>query len=271
MNDIIGHKFGLWTVFRRDEQKHSGGSYYICRCECGTERAVVKHDLISGKSWHCGCQSEKVRKRTTELILQRKLNGEYQNKPIDIIGRRYGKLVVLKQLTPGFASRSDFLCRCDCGNEVIKSYNALQAGVRSCGCLSKEKRFDLHGKKFGRLTVLEYISPQNIENEIPSKQRWKNSYGGWIGMWKCRCECGSICYVSTRSLLHGNITSCGCVDKREDLTGKRFGRLVVLEEIPIGDEFYNKFKKRKSDYWKCMFTPIKKGRRTAVHGGTAPL
>jgi len=36
--DIIGQRFGLWTVLRRDKEKHPGGTYYICRCDCGTER-----------------------------------------------------------------------------------------------------------------------------------------------------------------------------------------------------------------------------------------
>lgn len=64
--DIIGQRFGLWTVLRRDKEKHPGGTYYICRCDCGTERAVVKHALLSGASWHCGCQSAEVRKRAKE-------------------------------------------------------------------------------------------------------------------------------------------------------------------------------------------------------------
>ena len=69
---------------------------------------------------------------------------------------------------------------------------------------------------------------------------------------RCKCECGSICYASTQRLLKREITSCGCAKKRENLTGKRFGRLVVLEEIPAGDPFYNRYKKAKSDYWKCQ-------------------
>lgn len=170
---------------------------------------------------------------------------------INLVGHRFGKLVVLEQLTPGFPSKSDFRCRCDCGNEVVKSYSALRSGVKSCGCLSKERQFDLLEKKFGRLTVLEYIPPKEIEKEVPSDQRWKNSYGGWIGMWKCQCECGNIRYATTQSLLKGNVTSCGCINQREDLTGKRFGRLVVIEKIPAGDPFYKRFKKAKRDYWKC--------------------
>ena len=178
-------------------------------------------------------------------------------KPLDLIGKKFGKLIVLEQLTPGPASKSDFLCRCDCGNEVVKSYHALQSGVKSCGCISKSKQADLTGKKFGILTILKYIPPKDIEKEVPLEQRWKNSYGGWLGMWKCRCECGNTFYATTQRLLKGQATSCGCEKKREDLSGKRFGRLVVLEEVPSGNPFYKRFKRTKSGYWKCQCDCVK--------------
>ena len=181
-----------------------------------------------------------------------RLDKEMIQTRVDLIGQRFGKLIVLEQLTPGPASKSDFRCQCDCGNEVIKSYRSLRCGVKSCDCISKSKQADLTGRKFGTLTVLEYIPPKDIEKEVPFEQRRKNSYGGCLGMWKCRCECGNTFYATTQRLLKGHVTSCGCKKKREDLTGKRFGRLVVLEEVPAGDPFYKMFKKTKSDFWKCQ-------------------
>lgn len=41
--------FGLWTVL--DEI----GKRWLCRCECGTVRRVVRFDLSSGRSKNCGC------------------------------------------------------------------------------------------------------------------------------------------------------------------------------------------------------------------------
>lgn len=250
--DIIGQHFGLWTVLRRDEQKHPGGTYYICRCDCGTERAVVKHALLSGASWHCGCQSTEVRKRANEKKAEKRLNGEYKKKPINLVGQRFGRLVVLEQLSPGFATKSDFRCRCDCGNEVIKSYELLRAGVQSCGCLNREKIIDLKGRKFGMLTALEYIDPENVESVVPANQRKKSGAGSYHGLWKCQCDCGNTRYVQGGKLLDGSTKSCGCANRREDLTGQTFGRLTVLEEVPKGDEFYNQFKKTTSGYWKCQ-------------------
>lgn len=45
----VGQKFSRWTVVA--EQK--GG--WLCRCDCGTERAVKPFDLTSGKSKSCNC------------------------------------------------------------------------------------------------------------------------------------------------------------------------------------------------------------------------
>lgn len=55
-----------------------------------------------------------------------------------MIGRRFGHLIVLKQVGKNFAGRRMFLCRCDCGSErdVVGKY--LRNGdTRSCGCVTR--------------------------------------------------------------------------------------------------------------------------------------
>lgn len=56
------------------------------------------------------------------------------------------------------------------------------------------KILDLVGKKYGRLTVLEYGELDNRGKSI----------------WKCRCECGSIGVFRGTHLISGHTTSCGC-------------------------------------------------------------
>lgn len=64
------------------------------------------------------------------------------------------------------------------------------------------KFIDLSGQKFGRLTVIE---------------RTKN-YKGRV-FWKCLCECGNYCYISTKTLRNNTAKSCGCL--RIDLLKQR--------------------------------------------------
>lgn len=88
------------------------------------------------------------------------------------------------------------LCRCDCGNLKEVDINKLHSGhTKSCGCLN-HKKMDLVGKRFGRLTVLEFAYNEDKKN-----------------YWKCRCDCGNICYVCTAWLTNGTTVSCGCKNK----------------------------------------------------------
>ena len=52
-------------------------------------------------------------------------------------------------------------------------------------------------------------------------------------VWKCRCDCGGTIHLDTRCLQRGKVRDCGCRTKvrpgQNDLTGRRFGRLVCLE------------------------------------------
>lgn len=63
---------------------------------------------------------------------------------IDLVGKRFGRLVVLKK-TSSITDRARWVCRCDCGTEVIIiSGSLLQEKTKSCGCLRAEKsRFNL--------------------------------------------------------------------------------------------------------------------------------
>lgn len=53
--------------------------------------------------------------------------------------------------------------------------------------------------------------------------------------WLCKCDCGNEKVIDQALLISGSTNSCGCLNKergalrRKDLTGQRFGRLVVIE------------------------------------------
>ena len=55
--DIIGRKFGRWTVLRRSDRINSQGyrAYLWCRCECGVTREVQRCGIVAGASKSCGC------------------------------------------------------------------------------------------------------------------------------------------------------------------------------------------------------------------------
>lgn len=71
---------------------------------------------------------------------------------------------------------------------------------------------DISGRTFGRFTVLP-LPPE------------LNKYGTY--MWWCQCECGNKCLVRGTWLRNGHSKSCGCL-RRDDLTGRKIGRLMVV-------------------------------------------
>jgi hypothetical protein len=56
-----------------------------------------------------------------------------------LVGRRFGRLVVLRDAGTGVHGKSQWLCRCDCGEERTTDARSLMAGhTSSCGCLRRE-------------------------------------------------------------------------------------------------------------------------------------
>jgi hypothetical protein len=80
---------------------------------------------------------------------------------------------------------------------------------------------DLTNKQFNRLTVIKRVESYKVNGIY----------------WECLCSCGNSSIVSSYSLLHDKVKSCGCWRKEsatirgkkkvKNLVGKRFGRLVV--------------------------------------------
>lgn len=90
---------------------------------------------------------------------------------------------------------------------------------------AKRKRgADLTGLVFGRLTVTGFAGSQ-----VYGKNK--------VRTWTCQCECGGTTVTTTQCLDTGRAKSCGCLQhealagaqtaKALDLTGKRFGKLLV--------------------------------------------
>lgn len=55
-----GQTCGRWTIMSRGKTDKRKRIYWLCRCECGTEREVEGVTLRSGASKACGCYSADV-------------------------------------------------------------------------------------------------------------------------------------------------------------------------------------------------------------------
>ena len=219
--DIKGQKFGKLTAIHLEYIKN-GRAYWSCLCECGKSKIVLGKNLRSGATYHCGCL-------TSELISKARIN------KIDLVGNTYGRLTVIEKLEKFKRNRTYYRCKCSCGNETIVYGGSLSNGeTKSCGCIVSEKnRVDISGKRFTKLVAIKPVGTNNKQNVV----------------WQCQCDCGNLINCTTVSLTSGNTKSCGCIrsdivhSRLEDLTNKRFGRLIVKKLAYI---------KNRTRYWECL-------------------
>ena len=60
--------------------------------------------------------------------------------PYDIIGCRFGRLIVVERVENTAYNKAQFKCKCDCGNYKNVAAKSLRSGAtKSCGCLSLER------------------------------------------------------------------------------------------------------------------------------------
>lgn len=60
-------------------------------------------------------------------------------KPTNMVGQRYGKLVVLEEATLEQSREAYWSCQCDCGeNTVVRGSNLRNGNTKSCGCARAE-------------------------------------------------------------------------------------------------------------------------------------
>ena len=72
----------------------------------------------------------------------------------NLIGRRFGRLVVVAESPERKHGRKTWICRCDCGNETAVIDTSLGKATNSCGCLRRERAAGLnlkHGMHKDRL------------------------------------------------------------------------------------------------------------------------
>ena len=57
--NLIGNRYNRFIVISFSEVKN-GHSKWNCKCDCGNEKIVLGHSLISGRSQSCGCLQKEL-------------------------------------------------------------------------------------------------------------------------------------------------------------------------------------------------------------------
>lgn len=158
--------------------------------------------------------------------------GILKKRDTNLLGRKFGRLKVVKKTDRKQYGKNVWVCECDCGGTIELNASTIKSGnTRSCGCFKKDlmaaKASDLLGRKFGRLTAIEKTDVRNGNKVV----------------WRCSCSCGESSLVDSVSLTSGNTKSCGClvrektsIRRKIDLTGKTFGRLTAIKAVGISEK-----------------------------------
>ena len=73
-NRMIGKRFGRLVVLRFTREGNSHHKYFLCRCDCGSEKEVSRTHLVTGKTSSCGCLWQQNKRE------YRKIHGESKTK-----------------------------------------------------------------------------------------------------------------------------------------------------------------------------------------------
>lgn len=176
--DLTGKVFGKLTVISEHPERTPQGSVqWVCQCECGNSTIVSGDNLRRNHTLSCGCQKKE----------------SAQARVIDLVGQRFGKLVVVERADT-IDRQLYWWCQCDCGKIIRVCGNNLKQGkTKTCGCTPSKKPNDLTNQRFGKLTALELF--------------YKNDRV----YWHCKCDCGNFTDVAAAHLSGGKTQSCGCI------------------------------------------------------------
>lgn len=156
MEDLVGYQFNDQEVLSFSRTSKNRAKLWWVKCHCGKVRELSTSTIKKGENKSCGC-----------LV---KLN---------LVGQRFGKLLVLEKVEPASKWRSRWMCQCDCGSVLeINGTDFVHGKTKSCSCLLREKRSQskkIHGMSNHRLSKIYDCMRQRCYNKNHGQYQ---DYGG---------------------------------------------------------------------------------------------
>lgn len=153
MKNLVGEKFGKLTVTKI--VKHNKKMLWECQCDCGNKIYTNTCRLTTGHNRSCGCI-----------------------KKLDLIGKKYGKLLVIKKLESNKHKKRIWECKCDCG-KIINITTSILKKQKSCGCgraiTIKQKMWKGYGKISGSYwsSIRLGAKSRSLEFNISIEDAWE--------------------------------------------------------------------------------------------------
>ena len=149
--DMTGERFGrLVCLYPEETRGTTSSTLWHCRCDCGNECSVPRHQLVHGYTKSCGCLGHPPLK--------------------DYVGKKFGNLTVSR-----YVGKKNGLnlwdCVCDCGTKCTVGQTNLQSGkTKSCGCLAQKALLD-------NILPIDGTSVRSLERSLSGKLNKRNRSG----------------------------------------------------------------------------------------------
>ena len=97
LKDLTGKRFGLLLVIGQAGKNKHGQPKWLCQCDCGKTKLVKHEVLVKSAINSCRCKHREVK---------------------NLLGQRFGRLVVVSLAARNRHHQPQWLCQCDCGNKI---------------------------------------------------------------------------------------------------------------------------------------------------------
>lgn len=242
--DILGQKFGRWTVLEEIAERKNESVYWKCKCDCGNTGAISGNGLRTGLSKSCGCLM-RVRKINPdrELAIFKRLYGGLINRNRKCKNKN---IITIKE----FIELSKLNCHyCNSSpSNTAKEYNGKISNTRfnytgldqiiandgyvkdnvvpcciNCNRIKGVMKqtdfknlvvniYNNWAKKSIGSIILLYQHGEIIGRKIGKITVLNKTINKKFGnsVWNCVCECGKQIHLATFEIRTKRITSCGC-------------------------------------------------------------
>lgn len=214
--DLKNKIFGDFKVIYRTEapkniDNNNQSVYWLCQCQKCKSYILKRATALRNNKNICDCSRKNISKDLTNQI--------------------FGKLTVLYDTGKRSKNRNIIWhCKCECGNECeVTTANLQQHTVQSCGCLATN---NLENQRFGKLIALYPINKRSPQGTI---------------IWKCLCDCGNECEITSDKLKSGNTQSCGCLHSKNEA---KIEKLLKENNISYQSQYiFKDLPKKKFDFF----------------------
>ena len=192
----IGDRFGKLTILEEQvNPSDTAHHYYLCKCDCGNTKLIRDRLIYDGSTQSCGCLWKESMDRVYE---------DRRKKTELPIGYKQGSLTVIENKGRLDGKDIFYLCKCDCGREILIRHYCLKRGQNSCECQKLDKARNAHIESSRERRIYpEYLLSLLQDKEEKERLEKRELVYEYKALFKCSV-CGDLFRRSLSSVIRSN-------------------------------------------------------------------